>query len=302
MAEDKKNIQEFRVQDWFEINGDETLRVDYDLNENSVVFDVGGYKGDWSNAIYEKYNCTIYIFEPIKAYADYVKKRFDGIDKIKVYTAGLSNENKKTILSVREDSTSIYKKGDNNEEVELIDVSEFIEEKKISKIDLLKVNIEGGEYDLLGRLINSDLIKIINNVQIQFHSFVENAENKMRDIQSSLKETHYLTYQFEFVWENWKKKKEPENFKDAIVAVDDLLEQMDVDNIQLKQVRRNSVELRKEKTEAILVLDAAAKELANAKNNLIECQNDLAKCRNSKSYKLGNLLLRPLIYIKEFFR
>ena len=35
----------FDVDRWFADRGDQTLRLDYDLNENSVVLDLGGYHG-----------------------------------------------------------------------------------------------------------------------------------------------------------------------------------------------------------------------------------------------------------------
>ncbi|MBA7576805.1 hypothetical protein ES708_18647 [subsurface metagenome] len=46
--------QEKRVVQWFEIKGDETLRLDYNLDKNSIVFDIGGYKGQWSSEIFSK--------------------------------------------------------------------------------------------------------------------------------------------------------------------------------------------------------------------------------------------------------
>ena len=37
---------------WFSDKGDETLRLDYPkLNEESIVFDLGGFKGDFAQAI-----------------------------------------------------------------------------------------------------------------------------------------------------------------------------------------------------------------------------------------------------------
>ena len=38
----------FDVDRWFADRGDQTLRLDYDLNENSVVLDLGGYHGSCS--------------------------------------------------------------------------------------------------------------------------------------------------------------------------------------------------------------------------------------------------------------
>ena len=36
---------------WRRADGDRTLRLDYDLNENSVVFDLGGYSQTTSGAL-----------------------------------------------------------------------------------------------------------------------------------------------------------------------------------------------------------------------------------------------------------
>ena len=74
----------------------------------------------------------------------------------------------------------------------------------IKKIDLITINIEGSEYDLLEHLIETGFVKNIGNIQIQFHNFVPNATERMHSIQNNLAKTHKLTYQSEFVWENWQ--------------------------------------------------------------------------------------------------
>ena len=69
----------------------------------------------------------------------------------------------------------------------------------------MKINIEGGEYDLLDRLITTGLVGKIDNIQVQFHEFVPNAKERMQNIQKKLSKTHTPTYQYEFIWENWKR-------------------------------------------------------------------------------------------------
>ena len=53
----------FDVDRWFADRGDQTLRLDYDLNENSVVLDLGGYHGSLLRAfiisLNVKYMCSI---------------------------------------------------------------------------------------------------------------------------------------------------------------------------------------------------------------------------------------------------
>lgn len=78
--------------------------------------------------------------------------------------------------------------------------------ENIDFIDLMKINIEGAEYDLLEHILNRDLAGRINNIQVQFHNFIENCGERMFAIQKKLGETHQLTYQYLYVWENWEKK------------------------------------------------------------------------------------------------
>ena len=79
-------------------------------------------------------------------------------------------------------------------------------QNKIERIDLMKMNIEGGEYDLLDHLIETGFIRNIENIQVQFHDFVPEAKQRMMKIQKELSKTHRLTYQYIFVWENWRRK------------------------------------------------------------------------------------------------
>ncbi|HEY8723841.1 MAG TPA: FkbM family methyltransferase [Gaiellaceae bacterium] len=90
--------------------------------------------------------------------------------------------------------------------LDLVDIEEFIAQEDIREVDLLKVNIEGGEYELLERMIQSGSVRAIKDIQVQFHDFVPNAALRMRRIQKALTETHELTYEFPFVWENWHRK------------------------------------------------------------------------------------------------
>lgn len=191
---------------WVKDKGSETLRLDYDeLDEHSIVFDIGGYKGQWASDIFSKYLCQIYIFEPIRKYASVIKKRFKKNSKIHVYFFGLSDKNKKTRIAVEEDSSSIYKKGQESAEIEIVNITEFLKSNNIQHIDLMKINIEGEEYDLLDALVQSGFVENIMNIQVQFHDFVENAESRMKKVQSELSKTHKLTYQYLFVFENWKR-------------------------------------------------------------------------------------------------
>src|SRR6476620_9093588 len=69
-------IQAQRVEKWFGDDGDNTLRLNYELDEKSIVFDVGGYKGEFAGSMINKYNCTVFVFEPIPEFYNIIVNKF----------------------------------------------------------------------------------------------------------------------------------------------------------------------------------------------------------------------------------
>lgn len=190
---------------WFEDKGDENHRLNYDLNENSLVIDLGGYLGEWTEKIYNKYSCNVYVFEPVQKYYDSIVEKFKNDDKIKAFNLGLSSVNE--VVKIKHDnaSSSIFIENGIEEEIKLIKYYDFIKQNSIETIDLIKINIEGSEYELLEHIIENNLHEKIKNLQIQFHKIFDDSEEKREKIRKALSLTHKLTYDYTFVWENWEK-------------------------------------------------------------------------------------------------
>ena len=200
-----KNEHERLLQEWFRIEGDKYFRLGHYLNKDSIVFDVGGYKGKFIDDIYSKFKCNVYSFEPIPEFYEIIKERFKDNPKVKVYNFGLSNKTNEVSVNLKGDETSFYGKG-NKVLVNFVDINEFLNKEKINKIDLMEINIEGGEYDLLDHIIKTGIVNKINNLQVQFHKNVKDYKKRRKTIQNKLKKTHNLIYEFPFIWENWKLK------------------------------------------------------------------------------------------------
>jgi FkbM family methyltransferase len=194
------------MSNWLADKGDQTLRMNYDLNEDSVVIDLGGYEGQWSSDIFSRYCSNIHILEPVPQFYHNIKERFLPNDKIVIHNCGLSNSDSIIKIALADDGSSAFRKDRELIEVKLKEAVSFFANIGVNKIDLIKINIEGGEYELLEHLINANFTGNIINFQIQFHSFVPSAELRMRAIQEQLSTTHKLTYQYPFIWENWKLK------------------------------------------------------------------------------------------------
>ena len=195
---------------WFKDKGDQTLRLDYpELNEKSIVFDLGGYKGDFAQAINDKYGCTVYLFEPHPKFYEACAQRFRSNDSIMLFNFGLSNEDGKFVLSDSVDGSSFLNpkhKEKDGIQCEVKELCATIKKLGVSNIDLMKVNIEGGEYPVLLHMMSEGYLSLVKNYQIQFHNFIDDAKAQRNKIIEGLSETHERTWCYTFVWENWKKK------------------------------------------------------------------------------------------------
>lgn len=195
------------VKRWFKEQGDGNLRLSYELDSDSIVFDVGGYEGNWAEQIHDKFNPSIFIFEPVPEYAKAIKGKFSNHPKIKTCEYGLSNKDNNLEIYLNDDNSSFHiSKTGKVVKVEIKALSlNLLNELKVDKINLMKINIEGAEYELLDHIIDNGIISKIDSLQVQFHNFVPEAIKKRNAIRAKLNRTHTETWCYEFVWENWKK-------------------------------------------------------------------------------------------------
>ncbi len=193
---------------WFGDKGDETLRLDYPLTKDSIVFDVGGYQGDFAAAVHECYGCKVYIFEPVPEFYRKCVIRFQSNPKITCLNYGLSSANDLLDIGMAENATSFVSPHAMGavQQVRVRSVVECIGELGIDWIDLMKINIEGGEFDVVPAIIEAGDIRKVQYLQIQFHNFVDNAVKRRALIRSQLINTHTEMWNYEFVWESWKLK------------------------------------------------------------------------------------------------
>jgi len=103
-------------------------------------------------------------------------------------------------------SSFCYKTGE-VESVTVKSIDTVLSNLSIQRVDLIKMNVEGYEYDILEKMIDLDLLKLFDHFQIQFHweNFPRHDE-KRNNITKHLAKTHKCVWNYEFVWESWSKK------------------------------------------------------------------------------------------------
>lgn len=198
MTEAKSHISlnETSLKKWQDDNL-EHIRYEYDLKQTDAVIDLGAYKGEWAQEIYNRYGCNIIAVEP----TEYIRDFKNGT----IINKAASTHNGKMQFGGRAYYSSIFEPGDH--EYECIDINTTIEQ--YPEIALLKINIEGAEYDVLSHIIGAGLHKLIKNIQVQFHQIGGVPyEIWYKEISNKLSKTHSLTWQYPYCWENWKRKDE----------------------------------------------------------------------------------------------
>jgi len=158
------------------------------LNQFITVLDIGAHKGETIELFYRAFNINkIYSFEPNVNLFKFLKsiKEYRSNKKIKIFNLGFGDKNEKKKLNIFIDSSSstlneinekteyfkrkkrfmsFFNRNKNffieKQTVQIRNLSEFILEQSIHKIDILKIDTEGYEYNILKNLSSNDFAKI----------------------------------------------------------------------------------------------------------------------------------------------
>lgn len=187
----------------------ESMRYEYPLDENSVIIDGGGYEGNWFRQMFQKYKCHCHVYEPVHDFftrcSQVATELEDGPErKIHVHKRGLWIMDTFDEFHIKGDSTGSFAVSDKPELVKLNDVADVV--KKIGLVDVLKLNIEGHEYDVIEHLKMMNLLGQIKNIQVQCHFNHPEAKTKYNYMKWRLSETHEPEWDSEPVWQNWRLK------------------------------------------------------------------------------------------------
>lgn len=184
-------------QNWQEVRGDETLALDWPLDENSHIWEIGGYEGRWVQQMWDRYHCNITVFEPQLWAVRKMQERFKGIDKIEIRPYGLwLNDNVMGMGNFDTDGASVVShdaskamgSGLFHDFYDVISSFNF-------NINLCLMNVEGAEYSLIPNMITSDQMGRFEFFWCQFHpDLYEDAGARTWEIFEKMLKTHDLLW------------------------------------------------------------------------------------------------------------
>ena len=180
----------------------EAAKYDWPVARGDLVVDVGAYEGNWTREMVKRYECQVWAFEPVF----FDRAKADQSPLVTVFPAALGHEPDVQKWCVKGDMTGKYLgEGNHTQSVTVLPVSVLY---AWSRIKVLKLNCEGGEYDILNQLICDDKIKLFDHFLIQWHHVVgAKAFEPMHDlIRSHMAKTHALLFDAPWCWEGWGRK------------------------------------------------------------------------------------------------
>ena len=157
--------------------------------------------------------CRSALFEPVPAFAEHCRARYRHNARVRVHQAALGGSNRTTHFSLADHGTSKIRgpKAFEGFEACVHDIADLLStldaeqciQPGAGAVGILKLNIEGGEYEVLERLLETGDIKRLRCLLIQFHRQPEGWERRYEQIVNGLRSTHDRIWSFPMVWERW---------------------------------------------------------------------------------------------------
>jgi autotransporter strand-loop-strand O-heptosyltransferase len=143
-----------------EIENDNMYDRFFTVEEGDIVVDLGASMGPFTYSILPNNPKKCYVVEPLSYQVDVLHKNV-GRDNVKIIRGAITD--KKKIEITWDGITEI---------VPTFTFKEFLDENNIDKIDFLKCDCEGGEYDVF-QPSNIEFLKTIPKIVTEFHMRVD---------------------------------------------------------------------------------------------------------------------------------
>lgn len=186
------------------------------LTAGAIALDVGAFHGDWAARVHEKYRARIHAFELDPPSIAFLQRRFADNPDIRCFPYGLGGSDARLPLTQRGMGSTLYEPGgaggrddgtrSETVTVEVRDIVAVLDELGHAEIDIIKLNIEGAEYEVLERLVDAGRLGQVRIYTIQFHEWHPGAHRRRRRIQRALARTHRKVWDYPFVWEQWVRR------------------------------------------------------------------------------------------------
>ncbi|MFX0170793.1 MAG: FkbM family methyltransferase [Candidatus Hodarchaeota archaeon] len=149
------------------------------LNENSICYCAGvGEDITFDLALIDRYSCQVFAFDPTPRAISYVEQKTSNIPNYQFYPIGLWTTQQKMRFYSPKNPSHVSHSITNIQQTETFFEAEckrlfqLMSELNHNRIDLLKLDIEGAEYEVLETIIEDKLN--IGIICVEFHKPLKN--------------------------------------------------------------------------------------------------------------------------------
>ncbi len=145
------------------------------LDADAAIIDVGlGEDISFSQSLIERYGCTVHGFDPTPRAIDWIERLAPRNFRLHKYGVSATSRTARFYLPNNADHVSgsllhAGHVGTRSIDVELVGIGDVFDKIGVPRIDLLKIDIEGAEYDLIGSEAFRDCARRIGMLCIEFH-------------------------------------------------------------------------------------------------------------------------------------
>lgn len=143
------------------------------LDENKVIYSFGvGTDISFDTCLIEKYDCNVFAFDPTPRSIEWIHRQ-NLPDKFKFYQYGISDKDGVITFFPPLDSdhvsfsTKAIEKNQKGMQLPVYCLKSIMDKLGHSKIDVLKIDVEGSEYNVIKDLIKSNIS--IKQMLVEFH-------------------------------------------------------------------------------------------------------------------------------------
>lgn len=188
--------------DFYRAGGNERLLTGVPVTSEDTVLDVGAFEGSFTTEVCWRLGARCIAVEPVPSFCGILRNQFANNDRVRIIEAAVGAADGEVELFLQGDGTTAYSKlGGQRVRVAQIDAARLVAEVPMPA--LVKLNVEGAEYDALDRLLDAGLLGRIRSILVQFHRSVSDCDQRREGIRCSLAKSHREVFCFPFVWERW---------------------------------------------------------------------------------------------------
>lgn len=156
-----------------------------EIKKGDIVVDIGAHVGGYA-VLAAKHGADVVAYEAEpQTYALLMKNlKMNNCESVKSYNIAVSSKNGQLIFYADNKDTILnsiyyYPHSSSSKEIKVPSVSlhELFVRNKLKRIDVLKIDVEGAEYDILLSALPEDLRKI-RAIIMEYHDFLGHGHNK----------------------------------------------------------------------------------------------------------------------------